>query len=96
VIARTGQPGQDSQRRQSGQYIHDRKQRTILPEQDSKDRTATTEQGNRTTMTGHLAKDIWDRTTLTGQLGQVRLDRLVSHISLRGQPGWVSLDRQRR
>jgi hypothetical protein len=37
--AGTEQRGQDSQRRQSGQYIQDRKQRTILPEQDSKERT---------------------------------------------------------
>jgi hypothetical protein len=44
-IARTGQPGQNIQRRQSGQYIQDRKQRTRLPEQDSKDRTASTGQG---------------------------------------------------
>jgi hypothetical protein len=30
MIAKTGQPGQDSQIRQSGQYIQDRKHRTIL------------------------------------------------------------------
>ncbi len=35
--ARVGQPGQDSTRRQSGQYIQDRKQRTRLTEQDSKE-----------------------------------------------------------
>jgi len=35
--ARVGQPGQDSERRQSGQYIQNRKQRTRLPEQDSKE-----------------------------------------------------------
>ncbi len=34
MIARTGQLGQDRKIRQSGQYIQDRKQRTILP-QDS-------------------------------------------------------------
>jgi hypothetical protein len=70
-------PGQDSQRRQSGQYIQDRKQRTILPEQDSKDRTARTGQGNRTIVTDQLAKDIWDKTIQKGQTGQVSLDRLA-------------------
>ncbi len=39
--------GQDSQIRQSGKYIQDRKQRTRLPEQ--------TGQGDGTTMAGQLA-----------------------------------------
>jgi hypothetical protein len=52
------------------------KQWTRLPEQDSKedsyDRTR-----DRTTVTGQLAKNIWERTTRTGQPGQVGLDRLA-------------------
>ncbi len=47
-------------------------------------------------MTGQLAKDIWDRTTQTAQPGQVSLETLALHVSLRGQPGWVSLDRTER
>jgi hypothetical protein len=74
TIARTGQPGQDSQKKLSGKYNQARKQRTRLPEQDSKDRTARTGQGDRTTVTGPLATDIRDRITQTGQPGQVSLD----------------------
>ncbi len=37
AIAKKEQPGQDSERRQSGQYIQDKKQWTKLPEQDSKE-----------------------------------------------------------
>jgi hypothetical protein len=44
AIARTGEPGQDRQKRQSGHYIHDRKQKTRRPEQYRKDRTARTGQ----------------------------------------------------
>jgi hypothetical protein len=44
-------------------------------------------------VTDQLSKDIWDRTTQTGQPVKVCLDRLASHVSLRGQPGWLSLDR---
>jgi hypothetical protein len=50
---------------------------TRLPEQDSQDSTARSGQVDRTTVTGQLAKDIWDRTTQTGQLGQISLDRLA-------------------
>jgi hypothetical protein len=91
----TGQLGQDSRRRQSGQYKQGRKQRTRLPEEASKDRTAKTGQGDRKTETGQLAKDTTEPLK-TGQPGQVSLDRLASHVSLRGQSGWVSPDRTAR
>jgi hypothetical protein len=34
------------------------------------DRTARKGQGDRTTVAGQLAEDIWDRTTQVGQLGR--------------------------
>jgi hypothetical protein len=76
-IERTGQPGQNSQRRQLGSYIQCRKQRTRLPEQDSKDRTRGLDNcvSARKVGMGHLRKGHQDRSVRTGQFGQASLDR---------------------
>jgi hypothetical protein len=44
-------------------------------------------------VTGQLAKDIWDRTTETGQLAGTGQS---GQVSLIGQSQWVSLDRTER
>jgi hypothetical protein len=89
MIARTGQLGQDSWDRTAREDSQGSTASTENREQYCHNRTARTGQGNRTTVTGQLAKNIWDRITQTGQPGQVYLDRIASHVSLRGQPGWV-------
>jgi hypothetical protein len=44
-----------------------------------------------------VAKDILTAKDIqTIQPGQVSLDRLASHVNLRGQPEWVSLDKTER
>jgi hypothetical protein len=91
-----GQPGHDSQDRTAGTGQPEKTVRTVNPGQETEDNTSRTGQGNMTTVTGQLAKDICNRTTQIGQLRQVSLDKLASHVSLRGQPGWVSLDRTAR
>jgi hypothetical protein len=59
-----------------GQYIQERKQKTRLPEQDSKDRTARTgqlgqdngiRQHDMSVGKGHLGQNHSDRTAGTGQ-----------------------------
>ncbi len=61
-IAKTGQPGQDgNQRRQSGWYIQDRKQRTGLPKHYSNERTARGGQIGQDKGIGQLWQDSWDR-----------------------------------
>jgi hypothetical protein len=85
-IAGTGQPGCDSQDRTAETGQSEKKVGTVHPEQETEDKTARTGQqgkdsligqGDRTTVTGLLAKDIWDRTTETVQPGQVSLDRVA-------------------
>ncbi len=62
----TGQPGQvnvDRKEEKTVEKVYPGwEQRTRLPEQDSMDRTARKGQGDRTTVAGQLAEDIWDRT----------------------------------
>jgi hypothetical protein len=65
------QLGRKSQVRTARKDSQDSTSRTGNREQYCHNRTASTGQGNRTTVTGQLSKDIWDRTTQTGQPGQV-------------------------
>jgi hypothetical protein len=46
----------------------------VHPGQETENKTARTGQGDRKTVKGQLAKDIWDKTTQTGQPGHVLLD----------------------
>jgi hypothetical protein len=61
MSAWTGQSGQD---REDG-----------MPGHDSKDSKLRQGNGDGTTVAGQSGYDIWDRTTKTGQPGQVSLDR---------------------
>jgi hypothetical protein len=80
AISRTGQLGQTSQRRQSGQYIQGRKQTTRQPEQDSKGRTRGKDNRCRSVSRGHLGQnhsesDSRDKLVWKGHPGRGSLDR---------------------
>jgi hypothetical protein len=87
-----GQPGQNSQRRQSGWYRPDKKEKTGWPEHYRRTGQLGQRNWDGTTMTVKLGHDMWDMTSAmtldraaqTGQSRQISLDR-SARTGKRGQ-----------